>query len=521
MGFVWSQAGSSRMVDTESLEFGSLGREDAGLYKLVVTNVHGTATSRAFTVDVLYGPEFVFEPTDRTANAGVTVRLGAGVGGNPEPRLQWMRDGQVLPGATNATLALTAVQVGDAGVYRLVASNEVGTVTGREVRVSVLYAPVVTRQPRGLTVDHGEGFALSVEAVGLPVPTFQWFRGGAELRGETNGVLRVAGAAIPDEGVYRVEVRNPLGMVASDAVMVTVRRSLPTVVGLPTRREVLEGEEMLLEAVVDSVPASRLQWLYEGEPLPGETRRTLRIVGIRDVEAGRYVLTATNVAGGVVQEVSVGVKPSTQSLGMALDTGRELVWPFPTATGWYYQNGTSHDGEDAARSARIGGYQTSEMRLALRGPGSLTFWWKVSCEEAWDYAEVLLDGQRKGRITGERNWSAARVDVPEGLHTVMWRYAKDGSTDEGSDAAWVDEVVWNPGTAAVQPALVEVLPTPEGGMQVRTVGGQSGRLVIQSSEDLKTWTDWVTGLAQGGVLRGQLDNVGVSRYFRSRSADGN
>ena len=141
MGFAWSQAGATRVVTGESLEFASLGRQDAGLYKLVVTNVHGTATSRAFTVDVLYGPELVFEPTDTSVNAGATVRLGAGVDGNPAPTLQWTRDGRALPGATNSTLTLAGIQVGDAGVYRLVASNEVGTVTGREVRgVGVLRA---------------------------------------------------------------------------------------------------------------------------------------------------------------------------------------------------------------------------------------------------------------------------------------------------------------------------------------------------------------------------------------------
>ncbi|MFM8420958.1 MAG: immunoglobulin domain-containing protein [Verrucomicrobiota bacterium] len=521
MAFAWSQAGATRVATGESLEFASLGRQDAGVYKLVVTNVHGTATSRAFTVDVLYGPELVFEPTDTSVNAGATVRLGAGVDGNPAPTLQWTRDGRALPGATNSTLTLAGIQMGDAGEYRLVASNEVGTVTGREVRVSVFYAPLITRQPRALTVDHGKGFEVSVEASGVPLPTFQWTRGGVALPGATNATVRVASATVGDEGEYRVEVRNELGTIQSDPALVTVRRVAPVIGGLPASLEVGEGDDMALAAAVEAIPSATLQWLHEGEPLPGETNATLKIARVRGVEAGRYALAATNVAGGAVREVVVGVKASWQSLGLALDTGLDVAWPWPTATGWQYQTTTSHDGEDAARSAKIGGYQSSEMRLPLRGPGSLTFWWRTSCEEGWDYAEVLLDGQRKGRMTGERNWAAMRVEVPEGLHTVTWRYAKDGSTDEGEDAAWVDEVTWTPETAGAQPAWVEVVPTLEGGYQVRSMGGGAGRAMIQSSADLETWRDLVVGTGTGGVLRARVEGTEGARFFRARTGNGN
>jgi hypothetical protein len=113
------------------------------------------------------------------------------------------------------------------------------------------------------------------------------------------------------------------------------------------------------------------------------------------------------------------------------------------------------------------------------------------------------------------------VDVPEGVHTVTWRYTKDGNTDDGVDAAWVDEVQWNPAEANVSQDWIEVLPFLDGGLQVRAMGGRPGRIVIQSSEDLETWVDHVSGISTNGVLRSRVNSGQRSLYFRSRSGIAN
>jgi hypothetical protein len=42
---------------------------------------------------------------------------------------QWQFDGQVIPDATNATLALNSVTAAEAGVYSVGVSNPYGSVT--------------------------------------------------------------------------------------------------------------------------------------------------------------------------------------------------------------------------------------------------------------------------------------------------------------------------------------------------------------------------------------------------------
>ena len=520
LGWEWTQAGLGVVGTRESLEFGALSRLDSGIYKVVVTNVFGAITSQPFAVDVLYRPEFVIEPTDKSVEAGVTVRLAAGVDGNPVPALQWWKDGKGLDGATNAALTLAAVQPGNAGRYQLVASNEVGTVTGREVTVRVAYAPVIGRQPTSVTVDHGRGFELFVEATGEPMPTFQWMFSGQALAGATNAVYRVESATVADEGTYKVEVRNRLGVALSEPASVTVTRRLPVVLGLPDSTEVLEGGDMVLSASVQAIPGATLQWFHEGEVLPGETHASLAVLRMRGMEGGRYSLVATNVAGVTTNSVAVRVKASEWSLGEALDTGTTLAWPWPTALGWRRQVAESYDGEDAAQSGRIGGNQSSDLRLPLEGPGRLTFWWKTSCEDGWDYAELLLDGQRKGRLTGIRNWTAVGLDVPEGLHTVTWRYIKDGSKDAGADAAWVDEVSWTPEPGVKSMPWVEAVESGDGTLQVRVVG-QPGGMSVEASRDLQGWTEVGRGVSKSGVLRWRIGKEEGARFYRGKVGGGN
>ena len=81
------------------------------------------------------------------------------------------------------------------------------------------------------------------------------------------------------------------------------------------------------------------------------------------------------------------------------------------------------------------------MQTTITGPGTLSYWWKVSSESGYDFLEFYLDGVlQRGRISGEVNWQQVSINIPVGSHSVKWCYKKDGATSSGQDAGWVDEV---------------------------------------------------------------------------------
>jgi hypothetical protein len=121
---------------------------------------------------------------------------------------------------------------------------------------------------------------------------------------------------------------------------------------------------------------------------------------------------------------------------------------------WYPQTDTWTCGGSAARSGPIGNSQSTSLQTTVRGPGKLSFYWKVSSEEGYDYLRLYLDATKNDSITGEVDWTLKTVAIPAGLHTVTWRYSKDGEWSVGSDCGWVDKVVYKGPVGAAIPLLL-------------------------------------------------------------------
>ena len=129
-------------------------------------------------------------------------------------------------------------------------------------------------------------------------------------------------------------------------------------------------------------------------------------------------------------------------LANSLDT-TGLVWTQGGNAPWFGQSTTTRDATDAAQSGAIGHSQESWMETTITGPGTLTFWWKVSSQSGGDYLEFHLDGiLQTGRISGTVDWVQKSYSLTAGTHALRWRYLKNASTVTGSDAAWVDQVLW-------------------------------------------------------------------------------
>ena len=112
--------------------------------------------------------------------------------------------------------------------------------------------------------------------------------------------------------------------------------------------------------------------------------------------------------------------------------------------GWVVQTNVTHDGVSAVKSGTIGNSQESWFQTTVTGPGTLTFWWKVSSEACCDPLTFYVNGVSQGDIRGNIDWQMKTYALTAGVHTLKWRYSKDGSVSGGSDAAYVDQVAFAP-----------------------------------------------------------------------------
>ncbi|MBU4428582.1 MAG: M4 family metallopeptidase, partial [Verrucomicrobia bacterium] len=149
----------------------------------------------------------------------------------------------------------------------------------------------------------------------------------------------------------------------------------------------------------------------------------------------------TNWVASVKQAwAAVGFTDTLSSeLGIAVNAPG-FSWYTGGNTNWFSQSTITHDGLHAAQSGAITNDAMTKMYTTAYGPGTMSFWWKVSSEAGWDFLKFYIDDVAQSMISGEVDWQFKSYSLSAGAHVLKWVYSKDQSVFGGSDAGWVDEV---------------------------------------------------------------------------------
>jgi hypothetical protein len=172
-----------------------------------------------------------------------------------------------------------------------------------------------------------------------------------------------------------------------------------------------------------------------------------------DLQFYSGVLSATSIGflfanPGVVVPDSTNPPPAF-TLAEALNATNRTFFTGGAAN-WFAQSVVTHDSVAAAQSGAIGDNGETWFETEVIGPGTLSFWWKVSSETDFDYLQLWVDASLEAEISGEQDWAHVSLPLGNGQHFLRWAYVKDGSSAEGADAAWVDQVQFaQPATASL------------------------------------------------------------------------
>lgn len=127
-----------------------------------------------------------------------------------------------------------------------------------------------------------------------------------------------------------------------------------------------------------------------------------------------------------------------------LTVGHSLDYPgFGWQTGqWFSQNTITFDGEDAIQAKSLGDSSEAVMTLELHGPGTLSFYYRVSSEEGYDFFIFEDSNTQFLSDSGEVGWTKHTQFFGAGTHQLLWKYSKDSSVSSFDDTAWIDRVEW-------------------------------------------------------------------------------
>ena len=245
---------------------------------------------------------------------------------------------------------------------------------------------------------------------------------------------------LPDGTDYKVKISTlthaPSVEDSSDAVF-TIKATPPEITSAKMVTGAI-GRELNYQITATNKPyefgASGLPRGLGIDPLTGLISGTPEASGIIDA-----TITATNKIGTGKATLRLLIDSTNITLAEALDAA-SLTWTEGGASGWQPELTDTHDGEDAAQSRVLSHGQESWMETTVTGPGTISFWWKVSSEYA-DKLHFTVDGtEGVPYISGGVNWKQQTENIDEGSHTLRWTYVKDANATVGADAGWVDQV---------------------------------------------------------------------------------
>ncbi len=119
-------------------------------------------------------------------------------------------------------------------------------------------------------------------------------------------------------------------------------------------------------------------------------------------------------------------------------------WQLSGDADWFITNSAPHGGTYCAQGGDIDDSQTTSISITreVSQESNISFYWKVSSEQNWDYLRFYVDDEEVANITGVQDWTLFEYTVSLGTHTFKWSYTKDGSVSSNDDTGWIDDITF-------------------------------------------------------------------------------
>lgn len=208
-------------------------------------------------------------------------------------------------------------------------------------------APVITAHPQPQSVHIGEAATFSLTATGAQPLSYQWYRDGTTLQGETQATLNIASATMEDAGNYYATVANMDGQAMSNQAMLTVappQDLVPVaVIVKPAEGDLYRAGSAIPFEGTGADPQdgtlgpAAFSWAinfhhdthkHDQPAIAGIKSGTFEVPDRGETSSNvwyRLILTVTD-AGGLTAKDSVDVHPATSKLTFATEpTGLQLL----------------------------------------------------------------------------------------------------------------------------------------------------------------------------------------------------
>jgi hypothetical protein len=119
-------------------------------------------------------------------------------------------------------------------------------------------------------------------------------------------------------------------------------------------------------------------------------------------------------------------------------------WEMDSSYPWIIDSTSANTGSFSARSANISHNETTTLTIKVNNMlrDSISFHYKVSTENNYDFFRFYIDGTQKIKESGTSNteWNYKKYTLTAGEHILKWEYSKDQSQSSGEDCVRIDDI---------------------------------------------------------------------------------
>lgn len=310
------------------------------------------STGATYTGSTVPAPSVAtsFTAASLTIPIGGRLVLPISITGTGPFTYQWYLNGLAITNSNVNPYVVETLTSGAAGTYTVKVTNPGGsqTFTAGTVAVNAVNSPVFTLEPFDKVVAPGGTFALATSAVGSNL-SYQWYRNGVALSGETQSIILRQNVNSNDAGSYTVRVSNSAGSITSKAGVVTLNSQASVLRNLSIRSNISSSQPSVTAGfVIRGTGTKRVLIRATGPALIpfGISSHDALANPKLEVFAGSTLLAQNDNWGGSSQVTAVGAAVGAFALTNASSTDAAVVLDLPATAGGanYSAKVTSADG---------------------------------------------------------------------------------------------------------------------------------------------------------------------------------
>ena len=324
------QTGEVRLIISDVRE------DDQGKYTIRAKNAAQTVEEQT-TLSVSAPLSFIDKLQDTDVISGQNLVLTCRCQGIPKPTIKWYQNDTELKSTTKQKieskpdgtqiLTVNRVDLTDGGEFKIVATNEQGTVTST-CHVDVLMKPKIDGKVQDVQVVIGEPAQLNVKLSGLPKPDVQWLKNG-QLFDIDNQRIKLSekddvyslifeSTLVEDKAAYTLKATNKAGDVESPKINLNINTVQPKIkTDLQPTLSVKKDESIILIIQADGKPKPQVKWFKGNDEIPvdqpgvqmieeGDNTYKLIIEKSTEKDQGEYSALIQN-AGGQIKSKKTNV----------------------------------------------------------------------------------------------------------------------------------------------------------------------------------------------------------------------